>query len=91
MNKIPHFTTNDQKVKYIADHLITLQNILSNDAALATMLVDMINRAMWGPDTPSIVPGGKVVRNICAEPDDYVEELLMLPPRPDQIEEKNKI
>jgi len=85
MNYPQHFTTNEQKVKYIADHLITLQNILSNDEALASMLVDKINRAMWGPNTPSIVPGSTAVRNICAEPNDYVEDLLMLPQRPDQI------
>tara|TARA_B100001094_G_scaffold79230_1_gene75520 strand:+ start:1180 stop:1428 length:249 start_codon:yes stop_codon:yes gene_type:complete len=74
------FDTNEKKVKYIADHLITLQNILSTDEALSTMLVDMINRAIYGADTPSIVP-----------PDKYStegsSETISLPPRPDELQE----
>ncbi|MBP02609.1 MAG: hypothetical protein CMM25_07350 [Rhodospirillaceae bacterium] len=76
------FDTNDKKVKYIADHLITLQNILSADEALSTMLVDMINRAMYGTETPSIAPHG--INPTPREESNNKIEGLSLPPRPDE-------
>jgi len=74
------FKDNSKKVKYIADHFITLQNILDHDESLSTMLIDIINRAIYGKDTPTIYTESTYT------PFKPLKENISLPPPPTIIE-----
>jgi hypothetical protein len=75
------FENNKKKVKYIADHFITLQNILDVDEPLSTMLIDMINRAIYGANTPIIYTEEAYI------PFKVLKDHISLPPPPAIMED----
>ena len=74
------FRNNSKKVKYIADHFITLQNILDQDEPLSNMLIDMINRAMYGMNAPTLYTQSSYT------PFRPLKDNISLPPPPNIIE-----
>ena len=79
------FKNNKEKVKYLADHFITLQNILDMDEPLTTMLIDMINRGIYGKDTPSIAKSTLYI------PTPVLDGNLSLPLSPDKVNIKLEV
>ena len=75
-----NFRNNNKKVKYIADHFITLQNILDNDEPLSNLLIDMINRAMYGMNAPTLYTQPSYT------PFTPLKDNISLPPAPNIIE-----
>ena len=55
------FKDNNEKVKYIMSNEKSLWSILTRDEALSTMVVDMINKEIYGKNAPSIVKDGETV------------------------------